>query len=262
MWWICKTAMRNDTCVPMPLFSGTLERSLSRAIAAANQRQHEYATVEHLLLALVDDEDAGRVMRGCNVDLEKLRRDLIACIESENSITDGSKDAKPAEGFHRVIRRAATHVESVEREKITGADVLVAILAERESRAADFLQLQRATRYELTRYISHGIGRDRVALDRKGGDDPAQHTAADTPAGLTAQVLLLNDDYTPMEFVVHVLERMFDKDHETAVRIMYEIHHHGSGTCGIYPYDVADAKVGEVLSFAREHQHPLQCVLE
>jgi ATP-dependent Clp protease adaptor protein ClpS len=65
-----------------------------------------------------------------------------------------------------------------------------------------------------------------------------------------------------MEFVVHVLERMFDKDHETAVRTMLEIHNEGSGMCGIYPYDVADAKLKEVLNFAREHQHPLQCVLE
>jgi ATP-dependent Clp protease adaptor protein ClpS len=77
-----------------------------------------------------------------------------------------------------------------------------------------------------------------------------------------AEVRLLNDDYTPMEFVVHVLERVFDKDRETATRIMLEIHNEGVGTCGIYPYDAADAKVTQVLSFAREHQHPLLCVLE
>ena len=76
------------------------------------------------------------------------------------------------------------------------------------------------------------------------------------------KVLMLNDDYTPMEFVVHVLERVFDKDRETAARIMFEIHNEGIGTCGVYPYDAADAKVKEVLDFARRHQHPLQCVLE
>jgi ATP-dependent Clp protease adapter protein ClpS len=248
----------------MSTFSGNLEHSIQRALAAANQRQHEYATLEHLLLALTDDEDASTVMRACNVDLEKLRRDLIVSIESEpeNPATDGSKDAKPTGNFQRVIQRAVTHGESVGREKVTGAEVLVAILAEHESRAADFLQRQGATRYELTRYISHGIGSDRDALDRKGRDGPTQHTASDTPAGLTAQVLLLNDDYTPMEFVVHVLEHVFDKDHEAAIRIMLEIHNNGSGTCGVYPHDVADAKVREVLDFAREHQHPLQCVLQ
>jgi ATP-dependent Clp protease ATP-binding subunit ClpA len=168
----------------MSTFSRNLEHSLHRALAAANQRQYEYATLEHLLLALTDDEDASTVMRACNVDLEKLRRDLVACIESEleNPVTDGS-DAKPTENFQRVIQHAATHVESVGREEVTGADVLVAILAERESRAVDFLQQhQGATRYELTRYISYGIGRDRVALDRKGGDGPTQHTGFGHPS--------------------------------------------------------------------------------
>jgi ATP-dependent Clp protease adapter protein ClpS len=247
----------------MPAFPGVLERTLHRALAAANERQHEYATLEHLLLALIDDEDAGRVMRACNVDLEKLRHDLIAYIESEleNPVTDGSKDAKQTESFHRAIQRAVTHAQSVGRETVTGASVLVAVLTERESQAVTFLQQQGVTRYKLTRYISHGIASNRVSLGRKGADDPRQHTTSDTPAGLTAQVLLLNDDYTPMEFVVHVLESVFDKDHKTAVQIMFEIHYAGSGACGIYPYDVADAKVKEVLDFARKHQHPLQCVL-
>ena len=76
------------------------------------------------------------------------------------------------------------------------------------------------------------------------------------------QVVLLNDDYTPMEFVVQVLERIFDMDHETATRIMLQIHNEGIGSCGIYPYDAAKAKVAEVLDYASNHQHPLQCVLE
>jgi ATP-dependent Clp protease adaptor protein ClpS len=92
--------------------------------------------------------------------------------------------------------------------------------------------------------------------------EPGQHIMSDKPSGLLAKVQLLNDDHTPMEFVVHVLERVFDKDGKTATRIMLEIHKYGTGTCGIYPNDVADAKVREVLDLAREHQHPLQCVLE
>src|SRR5262245_35884676 len=76
------------------------------------------------------------------------------------------------------------------------------------------------------------------------------------------RVLLLNDDYTPMEFVVHVLERFFNKDHETATRIMLHVHHHGIGECGIYTYEVAETKVTQVMDFARKHQHPLQCVME
>ncbi len=76
------------------------------------------------------------------------------------------------------------------------------------------------------------------------------------------RVLLLNDDYTPMEFVVHVLERFFNKDREAATRIMLHVHHHGIGECGIYTYEVAETKVTQVMDFARKHQHPLQCVME
>ena len=76
------------------------------------------------------------------------------------------------------------------------------------------------------------------------------------------RVLILNDDYTPMEFVTHVLERFFSKDHEAATRIMLHVHHHGIGECGIYTYEVAETKVTQVMDFARKHQHPLQCVME
>jgi ATP-dependent Clp protease adaptor protein ClpS len=76
------------------------------------------------------------------------------------------------------------------------------------------------------------------------------------------RVLILNDDYTPMEFVVHVLERFFGKDHEAATRIMLHVHHHGIGECGVYTYEVAETKVTQVMDFARKHQHPLQCVME
>lgn len=76
------------------------------------------------------------------------------------------------------------------------------------------------------------------------------------------RVLLLNDDYTPMEFVIHVLERFFQKDREAATRIMLHVHKHGVGECGIYTYEVAETKVTQVMDFARQHQHPLQCVME
>ena len=76
------------------------------------------------------------------------------------------------------------------------------------------------------------------------------------------RVLLLNDDYTPMEFVVHVLERFFQKNLEDATRIMLHVHHHGVGECGVFTYEVAETKVTQVMDFARKHQHPLQCVME
>src|ERR1700747_2896714 len=145
----------------MPTFSRSLEQSLHRALAHAHERHHEYATLEHLLLALIEDQDAAAVMRACNVDLEKLRRSLIAYLESEldNLVTDGSDDSKPTAGFQRVIQRAVIHVQSSGREEVTGANVLVAIFAERESHAAYFLQEQEMTRYDAVNYISHGIAK-------------------------------------------------------------------------------------------------------
>ncbi|MCB4768412.1 ATP-dependent Clp protease ATP-binding subunit ClpA [Ancylobacter sp. Lp-2] len=145
----------------MPTFSRSLEQSLHRALALANERHHEYATLEHLLLSLVDDQDAAAVMRACNVDLEKLRRNLVEYIDTEldNLVQDGGEDSKPTAGFQRVIQRAVIHVQSSGREEVTGANVLVAVFAERESHAAYFLQEQDMTRYDAVNYISHGIAK-------------------------------------------------------------------------------------------------------
>src|SRR2546426_4272148 len=170
----------------MPTFSRNLEQSLHRALALANERHHEYATLEHLLLALLDDQDAAAVMRACNVDLDKLRRSLVAYIEAEleNLVTDGAEDSKPTAGFQRVIQRAVIHVQSSGREEVTGANVLVAIFAERESHAAYFLQEQDMTRYDAVNYISHGIAKRpgmsesrpvrgvEEEADTKSGDEP------------------------------------------------------------------------------------------
>uniref|UniRef100_UPI003B3BBD93 AAA family ATPase n=1 Tax=Rhodopseudomonas sp. TaxID=1078 RepID=UPI003B3BBD93 len=145
----------------MPTFSQSLEQSLHRALAIANERHHQYATLEHLLLSLVDDSDAAAVMRACSVDLDKLRASLVNYLETEfeNLVTDGSEDAKPTAGFQRVIQRAVIHVQSSGREEVTGANVLIAIFAERESHAAYFLQEQDMTRYDAVNYISHGIAK-------------------------------------------------------------------------------------------------------
>ncbi|CAN5159977.1 ATP-dependent Clp protease ATP-binding subunit ClpA [soil metagenome] len=145
----------------MPTFSRSLEKALHRALAIANERSHEYATLEHLLLALTDDKDAAAVMRACTVDLEVLRSNLEAYIDHDlaNLIVDGLKDSKPTAGFQRVIQRAVIHVQSSGREEVTGANVLVAIFAERESHAAFFLQEQDMTRYDAVNYISHGVAK-------------------------------------------------------------------------------------------------------
>ncbi len=162
----------------MPSFSRSLEKALHQALALASERHQEYATLEHLLLALVDDQDAAAVMRACNVDLDLLRRNLVEYIDTElaNLATGSEEDSKPTAGFQRVIQRAVIHVQSSGREEVTGANVLVAIFAERESHAAYFLQEQDMTRYDAVNYISHGIAK-RAGMSEsrpiRGVDDDA-----------------------------------------------------------------------------------------
>ncbi|RYG91847.1 ATP-dependent Clp protease ATP-binding subunit ClpA [Loktanella sp. IMCC34160] len=147
----------------MPSFSTTLEQSIHAALAIANARRHELATLEHLLLALIDEPDAARVMKACAVDLNDLRRTLEEFIEDDLStlITDvEGSEAVPTAAFQRVIQRAAIHVQSSGRTEVTGANVLVAIFAERESNAAYFLQEQDMTRYDAVNFIAHGVAKD------------------------------------------------------------------------------------------------------
>ena len=147
----------------MPSFSKTLEDAIHAALAIANSRRHELATLEHLLLALIDEPDAAKVMQACSVDLEELRKTLNDFIEDDLSTLvteiDGS-EAVPTAAFQRVIQRAAIHVQSSGRSEVTGANVLVAIFAERESNAAYFLQAQDMTRYDAVNFIAHGVAKD------------------------------------------------------------------------------------------------------
>jgi ATP-dependent Clp protease adaptor protein ClpS len=122
---------------------------------------------------------------------------------------------------------------------------------------------------QATKSLSAGRPRAMADDERKRKGEPGgpgtaviTKTKPQTKRPSMYRVLILNDDYTPMEFVVHVLERFFGKDHEAATRIMLHVHHHGIGECGIYTYEVAETKVTQVMDFARKHQHPLQCVME
>ena len=145
----------------MPSLTPSLEHGIERALQLAGERKHEYATLEHLLLALTEDEDACEVLVACKVDLEKLRRDLINYLDNDcaSFVVEDSGQVHPTAAFQRVIQRAMLHVESASRDEVTGANVLVSIFAERDSHAAYFLQEQDMTRYDAVNYISHGIAK-------------------------------------------------------------------------------------------------------
>ncbi len=147
----------------MPSFSNTLEQAIHAALAEANARRHEFATLEHLLLSLLEEPDALRVMQACSVNVDELRAALEEYINDDlsNLVTDiEGSEAVPTAAFQRVIQRAAIHVQSSGRTEVTGANVLVAIFAERESNAAYFLQEQDMTRYDAVNYIAHGVAKD------------------------------------------------------------------------------------------------------
>jgi ATP-dependent Clp protease ATP-binding subunit ClpA len=194
----------------LPGLSRNLEQSLHRALSAATERRHELATLEHLLLALIDDQDAVAVLKACNVDVDRLRGRVVAFLDSELSslVGEGREDAKPTLSFQRAVQRALFHVQSSGREEVTGANVLVAIFSERDSNAVYFLQQQDMTRLDAVSYISHGIAKApgkaeprRVRGAEEGGPEPSGERP-EKPAGnakekqgdaLTAYCVNLNE---------------------------------------------------------------------
>jgi len=171
------------------MLSRNLEQTLHRALNIAAEYRHEFATLEHLLLALIDDPDAVAVLRASEIDLDKARIDVSEFLQNELALPplDGLEDPKPTSGFQRVIQRAIIHVQSSGREEVTGANVLVALFSERESHAVYFLADQDMTRLDAVNYISHGIAKapgrsedrhidgagmgDEMGDDMEGGED-------------------------------------------------------------------------------------------
>jgi ATP-dependent Clp protease ATP-binding subunit ClpA len=145
----------------VPTFSPNLEHTLHRSVAEANKRSHEFATLEHLLLGLLDDQDAVAVLRVCDVNIPQLRAELKAYLDQEhgNVTEDSAIDATPTAGFQRVIQRAILHVQSSGREEVNGSNVLVALFSERESHAVFYLQQHEVSRLDVVNYISHGLAK-------------------------------------------------------------------------------------------------------
>jgi ATP-dependent Clp protease ATP-binding subunit ClpA len=172
----------------VPSFSNTLEQSIHGALALANTRRHEFATLEHLLLSLIDEPDASRVLQACSVDLDVLRKTLNDFIEEDlaSLVTEiEGSEAVPTAAFQRVIQRAAIHVQSSGRNEVTGANVLVALFAERESNAAFFLQEQDMTRYDAVNFIAHGVAKNPGFSEARpitGAEEAEEETKAEEAA--------------------------------------------------------------------------------
>ncbi|GGE03670.1 ATP-dependent Clp protease ATP-binding subunit ClpA [Tsuneonella deserti] len=180
----------------MPSFAQNLEKTLHAALAGAAERRHEYATLEHLLLALIDDEDAAQVMAACGVDVAELGEVVRRYLDEEYQKLETADDAdpQPTAGFQRVIQRAILHVQSSGKDTVTGANVLVALFSERDSYAVYFLQQQDMSRLDAVSYISHGIGKGGKQIDSKpptgsGEAEGQPQEKADAKSGKDASAL-------------------------------------------------------------------------
>ena len=175
----------------MPSFARELEHTLHNALAEAAKRRHEYATLEHLLFALIGDTHASAVMRACSVDLDDLSTAVSHYLDTElgSLKADAQVDPNPTAGFQRVVQRAILHVQSSGREEVTGANVLVALFSERESHAVYFLQQEDMSRLDAVSFISHGIskvpgmGEQRQIKGADKDDDAPEKPAAKQAKG-------------------------------------------------------------------------------
>ncbi|AEP10645.1 ATP-dependent Clp protease ATP-binding subunit ClpA [Micavibrio aeruginosavorus] len=165
------------------MLSRNLEKTLHRALALANDHGHEYATLEHLLLALTDDQDAMAVLRSCGISLPDLKDQLAHYLDNELTylVNRNGEESKPTTAFQRVLQRAAIHVQSSGREEVTGANVLVAMFSERESNAVHFLQEMDMTRFDAVNYISHGIAKvpGQSEIRPPEGTEPGESASGD-----------------------------------------------------------------------------------
>ncbi|NNC38162.1 MAG: ATP-dependent Clp protease ATP-binding subunit ClpA [Acidimicrobiales bacterium] len=182
----------------MASFSPVLEETIHKALSYASERKQELATLEHLLLALIDDKDAAAVMTACDVELEPLRADLTRYLDEDlaSLVVEDFEEARPTAGFHRVIQRAVIHVQSSGREEVTGANALIALFNERESHAVYFLQERDMTRYDAVNYISHGISKNGETENRPilgAGQDEASDPGKPKEDPLESYCVNLNE---------------------------------------------------------------------
>lgn len=262
------------------MISADLQASLHLAFVDARQSRHETLSLEHLLLALLRNPRAVEVLRACSMDVEEAQSGLSAIIRDNTPVAAGAGQVEPKASveFQRVIQRAIMLVDAtrgriatstgvrlavwmavarilaffnifVGRGTVDGADALVAVFGEKESLAVQELRKRGVTRFEVTYYLAHGVS------------TPKSPSVPELSTG-DSEVVLINDDFTPMEFVVTVLREHFDLTLDAAVRIMLTIHSEGRAVCGRFAACVALEKIELVRAAARAEGHPLLCILE
>lgn len=224
-----------------------LKATLARARALADRLNHREATVDHLLVALTEDPDAGLVLQACDAEPDRLRQTLLATLADPGGESTGQEDPVDA-----IVIDVTERLLKVGRPKtVTGADVLAEILAAGAATPAmEVLQRHGITRLDVLTYVSHGLRKSEAAPSANAGDAKAP----------MHEVRILNDNYTPIDFVIEALERVLGHDNRSAAAAAMHTHSVGRGSCGTYPAEIATTKAIEITNHARAHQHPLRCV--
>lgn len=260
------------------MISEDLSASLERSFAEARELRSETISLEQLLLALLHNPRVADVLLACYVHVGSLHKDLTAIVRNSTRPAEGRAPVKPQASpeYERALQRSIMRVQGTQnggpstglrraaerilaifrtppsRATVNSTDVLVAIFSEKESQAAQALRRHGATRYEVTCFIAHGIK----------NSDAAEPAAIQDPTPGDVDVVLVNDDFTPMEFVVKVLQDHFMLDLESAAEVMLKIHREGRAVCGRFASDIATSVVARVRAAAREEEHPLRCIVE
>jgi ATP-dependent Clp protease adapter protein ClpS len=256
-----------------------LEVSLHMAFVSASRMRYEMVTLDQLLLALLDNPSAADVLRRCEIDIAALRGSVSASVRSGTPVTSGATNVEPGASpeFQRVLQRAIARSQAVtqgslrrrnplkitswvseslrrrgRKKGVDGADLLVALLEESDSTAAEELRRHGLTRRAATSVIAHGITNTYPVTAPPSSADGAQAMA----------IVVENDDFTPTEFVVEVLQAHVGLDLESAVRVMLQVHHEGRAVAGFFPVEVASAKAARIQEAAGNAGHPLRCVVE
>ena len=233
-----------------------LEINLHHAFVEAHGKRHPFISVEHLLLAMLrPDAGVKAALASRGVDVDGLCSDLTQWIDEQSPAVqpDREVDTQPTLGFQRVIQRAILKVQASHRPEVTSADVLVAILGEKKSHAVSLLAKYNVTAFDTTYYESHGVA--------PPSPEPTDAEIGDVGDAAEVQIVFFNDDFTPMEFVVKLLERFFAMNRQDATEVMLEVHRQGSAVCGLYAREVAEPIVKAVLAHARSEGWPLRCAM-
>ncbi len=252
-----------------------LEVSLHMAFVTAGRQRHASVSLAQLLLALLDNPRCADVLRACEVDIDALRTDVATIVRDTTPVVPGTDPVAPVPTpeFERVLQRAIVRImairpsldprfdstiaraslrEPVKQPAVDGGDLLVAFLDEPDGAVADALRRHGVSRFDVTGVIAHGIT----------GADPVAAPQLETGGLSLTAVVLENDDFTPMEFVVEALREHLGLDLEAAMRVMLQVHREGRAIAGRFPQDVSIAKVEGLREAAKRAGHPLRCVVE